>query len=1172
MADRYWVGGTGTWNTSSTANWASSSNGAAGASAPTSADDVFIDTSSGTGTITCTGAVCRNLTVTATQAITIGAASSTLSIFGSVSLITSGSFIFSSLITTTFAATTTGNTLALGGKIRGGLVFNGVGGGWTLTSDIVSTSSSMTINNGTFDTSTNNYAVSIGTFTIGTGTKTVNLNGSTVTLNNSGGVWTINTATGTTFNAGTSLIRFINSVSMSSNNVALTYYDMELTGSQGSAITGANTFNNLTVLSRTTDGLTNINFSANQTINGTLTIGSSNTAVRRLGFVSSVAGTQRTITAATVATLSDVDFRDISFSGTAKSGTRLGDCGGNNNITFDAPKTVYWNLAGSQNWSAAAWATTNNGTPSVNNFPLAQDTAVFTEAGAAGTITINGFYSVGTVTMMDGVSNRTTAITLNFSSGLIFYGSFIGFSNLSTTNGGGSSFRGRNGTFDLDTKGVSISSAITIDVFNATIRLMSAFVTSAQFIVTGGTFNGNGYNVTISGLNSTGSITRTINLGGGLWTLTSVGGIWFLSGSNLTVNSSTSNILLNSTSTSSRTFDGAGFSYNTLTIGGATVTSTTTINGANTFSRLESTKTVAHTISFSANQTINTWAVTGTAGNVVTVNSSTAGQTRSLTIANKTDGINYLSMQDINSVNVNPVTFFAGDNSTNGLNNTGVVFRTSTTASQRAAYILTSGTTFTKPADWNDASNEIHLIGGGAGGTNGSASGNNRAAGAGGGGGGYTRLLNQSISATVSYTVGSAGGIGGSGGNTTFGASSANGGSAGSVSSTSSIGGVGGTGSTANGGSGAGGALGTAASTGYGGGGGGGAGGINGNGGNGGTGSSSTSAASVAGGGGGGNGGGSNGGNASGGTGGTGGNNFAGIGGGASNNTGTFGGGAGGITNNGGTVNNTSSGIDILNTLGGGGGGGGMGITSNLPTNTNARYGAGGGGGSVNTTGATGSGRGGSAGVIFIYYTPVSGVVTGSSSINGFATLSGIGSYIAGGQAAITSNASIQASSSLLLDALAYIDANATVTVNGFNTISADSSISGTASLYALGGIEVYGDANISASAIINVNGTNILTGIADINALADVSCLAIEEFGGFASIYAEGSLFTTPYVIYSNNGSIVATAILNADGHIQGDNWTPVPVDTNTWSDVSVDSNTWTEIAASNNDWLRKG
>lgn len=48
MAARFWVGGSGTWDNTSTANWAATSGGAAGASAPTTADTVTFDANSGT--------------------------------------------------------------------------------------------------------------------------------------------------------------------------------------------------------------------------------------------------------------------------------------------------------------------------------------------------------------------------------------------------------------------------------------------------------------------------------------------------------------------------------------------------------------------------------------------------------------------------------------------------------------------------------------------------------------------------------------------------------------------------------------------------------------------------------------------------------------------------------------------------------------------------------------------------------------------------------------------------------------------------------------------------------------------------------------------------------------------------------------------------------------------
>jgi hypothetical protein len=52
MANRFWVGGSGTWDTTSTTNWSATTGGAAGASAPTSADVAIFDANSGAVTVT----------------------------------------------------------------------------------------------------------------------------------------------------------------------------------------------------------------------------------------------------------------------------------------------------------------------------------------------------------------------------------------------------------------------------------------------------------------------------------------------------------------------------------------------------------------------------------------------------------------------------------------------------------------------------------------------------------------------------------------------------------------------------------------------------------------------------------------------------------------------------------------------------------------------------------------------------------------------------------------------------------------------------------------------------------------------------------------------------------------------------------------------------------------
>jgi hypothetical protein len=54
MAARFWVGGAGNWDASTTTHWAATSGGAGGQSVPGSADIVTFDANSGTGTVTLT--------------------------------------------------------------------------------------------------------------------------------------------------------------------------------------------------------------------------------------------------------------------------------------------------------------------------------------------------------------------------------------------------------------------------------------------------------------------------------------------------------------------------------------------------------------------------------------------------------------------------------------------------------------------------------------------------------------------------------------------------------------------------------------------------------------------------------------------------------------------------------------------------------------------------------------------------------------------------------------------------------------------------------------------------------------------------------------------------------------------------------------------------------------
>jgi hypothetical protein len=317
MANRYWVGGTGTWDTSSTTNWSATSNGASGASAPTSADDVFIDTSSGTGTITCTSAVCNNLTVTASQAISLGAAASTLSIYGSLSMPSGGSFSANANNwTLTFAATSTGKTITTNGKLLNTITFNGVGGGWTLQDNLNLGDRTLTLTNGSFNA--NNFNVTCGSFTgSGSSTRTLTMGSGTWTLSDTGTAWNLATTTNLTFNAGTSTIALSNTTNFSKtfNGGGLTYYNLSISATTGSAIyifTGANTFNQISS-SKTVQYRITLPSSTTTTV-GTWTASGSSGNLLTLN--SSSAGTATTIAATNPFTVNYGAITDVNLSAT----------------------------------------------------------------------------------------------------------------------------------------------------------------------------------------------------------------------------------------------------------------------------------------------------------------------------------------------------------------------------------------------------------------------------------------------------------------------------------------------------------------------------------------------------------------------------------------------------------------------------------------------------------------------------------------------------------------------------------------------------------------------------------------------------------------------------------------------------------------------------------------
>ena len=281
---RYWVGGTGTWDASSTTHWSTSSGGSSGASAPNALTTaVYFDANSGggvvtvganytgilidctgfTGTITMTNSITLSGSFTSGQAtnlvnnsaLTVGTnltfpvnceyqGSGTTSIGGNLFIGTGVTFPYSGTIT--FTSTSSGNTIT-SNAVSGGLqavVFNGIGGSWTLQDNLtIGFGQKLTITNGTL-------ILNGKTLTCGglSNAGTLNIGSSTIVIygfdsNNPPYVWN-NTGT---ISSGTSVIQFTGTDSNTKtfSGGGSTYNNFYITGSGIGTyiIKGNNTFN-----------------------------------------------------------------------------------------------------------------------------------------------------------------------------------------------------------------------------------------------------------------------------------------------------------------------------------------------------------------------------------------------------------------------------------------------------------------------------------------------------------------------------------------------------------------------------------------------------------------------------------------------------------------------------------------------------------------------------------------------------------------------------------------------------------------------------------------------------------------------------------------------------------------------------------------------------------------
>lgn len=588
MPDRFWVGGSGTWDTTSTTNWSTTRGGAGGASVPTINDSVYF-TATSTFTVTCTGALtCQSLNVEGGGGVItfVNGTSPTFSINGPLRLNTSSS-VWNTTGTITFIGSSDSEIRTNGTTLNSSIVINkATEFGYVPLVTALTTTGSVTVTQGMFYTL--GYSLTATSLSSSnSNNRTINLGSSTVTLSANAAVNFL-TSTGLTFNAGTSTI-VCSSLSATVTGGGMTFYDIQYTSTAGTthALDNVLSARNVSVSGRTISGVASFIVTADTAITGTLTLSAGTNATMRTFVRSNTIGTARTLTCANVASLQDIDFRDITIDGAAApvSGTRLGDCKGNSGITFDSPKTVYWRSSGGGSFSDAGWALSpTSPTGSTDFFPLAQDTVVFDSAvpSIGSTMTVNAAYNIGTIDMSARTSNTMTLAT--GSQNPVIYGNWINGTGTALMGTGTLTFAGR-GSQTITSAGKTFPQGVTTNSPGGGVTQQDALITTGTLGLSSGTYDANGYNLTALFVSSANTGTRTLALGFGTWTVTGGGTSWNTSlSTNLTV-TGTGTIRL--TSTSGKTFGGGGIqTWPTLNQGG---TGTLTITGSNKFANITNT-------------------------------------------------------------------------------------------------------------------------------------------------------------------------------------------------------------------------------------------------------------------------------------------------------------------------------------------------------------------------------------------------------------------------------------------------------------------------------------------------------------------------------------------------------------------------------------------------------
>jgi hypothetical protein len=733
MADRYWVtGGNGVWT--DTSNWSATSGGSSGASAPTNSDNAFFDRSATytvTGNATALNLLVSAGTVTFNLGINgFGGTGATYFTFNSGTVAA-----FTATSTTTFS-TTSGSTLTIttngvaltgtggttfGTNLRTGIV--AIGSDFAITGPI--TAAKITLAYGTL--SLNSYKLTCeGAFTTANAVNhTIDFGTGNITITgaNVGNVaW--DTSAGTNAVAGTPTVNIsynvggtlavatqaagseANSISFNFTTGTYTLTFLNTTGYVARSVSfagfggtwAARTTNNTIYGDLTLSAVAGFSMAAST---GTLTLGSTSATTRILTgngktfdgplTVSGIGGTYQLADAWTMGstrtltlTSGTLDLNNQTLTtglfNSNNSNVRVlafGASTGKMDLTGTGANFVTTTTTGMTVTGTSLVRQTNSGSTAIS-----MNVGTLNEANAISFSVIAGTYSLSIFSNSGGYKNidfsgfagtvAASAATAPLIYGDLTLSSAAGFS---WTVGNPLNFASTSATArKITSNGKAIGCIVNFTGVGGTWQLQDAMLAGGTNTtnLTNGTLDLNGKTLTGASFTILAG-TKTILFNGGTLLLTGSGANIFNNanptGFTTTQGSSIGVIAMNNTA--AKQFTGGASTYNCiLSNDGAGAINTL---GNNTITTIRNTVTPsAFNFGVGSTTTVTNFLVSGTSGNLVTLNAANAGISTLVKAGGGVVSCDYLSI--IFSTATPGTTWYAGTHSTNGGNNSGWIF------------------------------------------------------------------------------------------------------------------------------------------------------------------------------------------------------------------------------------------------------------------------------------------------------------------------------------------------------------------------------------------------------------------------------------------------------------------------------------------------------------------